>query len=232
MSTEPSATDIKNKLPESELNKKEDAAMNTTVDDITAAADQTVPSADNAPEAPSTGVKPLEEYTLKELQAMATGEGVFQAEAFTTKAQLIALIANMRSMKATIKAERAVAVNFNPAALKLKGMDQGRINQIYQEKMENTRKKYLEGEKTNLMIPLDIGEKPGSYATVLVNGWRCDYLKGVMHYSVPVGIAQVLLDSMVRTAEVGQDMLIDSLAKKIDDATGQPKNAARLGFGS
>lgn len=217
---EPKATDTQ-KLSEKEIEKQEEKAM------ATPPIDKAVTPEDAPLEGKDGGVKPLEEYTVKELQAMATGEGVFQAEAFTTKQQLIALIMNIRSMKAVSKAT-AVQM-FNPAAIGLKGFDAKKVEQTWEQKRDATKKKLEEGPKGSMMIPLDIGEKRGSYMPIIVNGWRLDYLKGVMHHDVPQAIINIVTQSLNMTAEAGQEYLIDNLSAKIDERTGQPKDPGRLG---
>jgi len=212
---EPKATDPQSTISESELNKVEEATMN--------APEETTNQSEQ-----NQDVKPLEEYTVKQLQAMATGEGVFQAEAFTTKQQLIALITNIRSMKAVSKAQ--VVTMFNPAQLKVGSYDQKKIDESWEKKRDRTREALLKGPKGSLMIPLDVGEKRGTYMPVIINGWRLDYLKGVMHHDVPKPIIDIISESLTMTAEAGHEYMIDSLADKIDPVTGAPKDPSRLGM--
>ena len=217
MISEPKATD-KKQLPEEELKAKENETMETPTE---------TPNEDKKEDKKSEGAKPLGEYTVKELQAMATGEGIFQAEAFNTKAQLIALISNVRSMKAVSKAN--VVTMFNPAQAKVGSYDAKKVEQSWEEKRDRTRKTLLKGKKTMMMIPLDIGEKRGAYMPVIVNGWRLDYMKGVMHSDVPEAISEIIKNSLNMTMEAGSEHLIDNLGSKIDEKTGQHKDPARLG---
>ena len=56
-------------------------------------------------------------------------------------------------------------------------------------------KAYLEAqEKTEVMLPLDIGEKLGAFVPVTINGYRLNVPKGV-RVKVPGPVADILFES-------------------------------------
>lgn len=80
------------------------------------------------------------------------------------------------------------------------------------QKEEYMQKKFAEelknGPQTGFIIPLSLGEKPGAYETVNLNGCRYTIRKGSM-VTVPVAIAEVLAEKYQVEMSAGQDKLID-----------------------
>mgnify|MGYP003480043655 CR=1 FL=1 len=55
--------------------------------------------------------------------------------------------------------------------------------------------------KVRMMIPLDPGEKPGAYRTVIINGYRFDVRKNTM-VDLPESVANLLAESYRITSDV------------------------------
>lgn len=58
--------------------------------------------------------------------------------------------------------------------------------------------------RTPFFIPLDQGERPGSYRSVTINGYRCEIKKNVM-VNLPQSLIQLLMQSMQVEAEALAD---------------------------
>lgn len=67
-----------------------------------------------------------------------------------------------------------------------------------------TKEKLHSEPKVRMMIPLDPGEKAGSYRTVIINGYRFDVKKNVM-VDLPQSVANLLADAYSITTEVLED---------------------------
>lgn len=91
--------------------------------------------------------------------------------------------------------------------------------EVAQQRAENADiKSRLDAQdKVNILIPLEPGEKRGTYHPVIFNGYRIDILKGV-YVSVPQTIADIVKDSFDQMAEVGKDFELD----RLDPETGRP----------
>jgi SpoVK/Ycf46/Vps4 family AAA+-type ATPase len=150
-----------------------------------------------------TDIKPLEEYTFKELQELATSKGIAGAEVFTTKAQLITLINNFASIPREVN-------SIDP-------VEESNIKEKHTSKKEAMRK-YLESRpKVRFMIPLDLGEKPGAIESWCENGYKIEIEKGVFQ-DVPDVIAEILARRYQLTMDAGKAWDIN----RINPDTGRP----------
>ena len=143
--------------------------------------------------------KPLEEMTVKELQAELILKFNFVgAEVFTSRAQLIAVYNNLQKKMIDQPKNTAEPV-----------IDNARQDEKHYESKAAKMKALCDKEpKVRFMIPLGIGEKPGAIETAQINGYRLNILKGVM-VSIPERFAKLLEESYKMTAEAGQDLLVD-----------------------
>jgi hypothetical protein len=71
--------------------------------------------------------------------------------------------------------------------------------------------------KVSTMIPFEIGEKPGAYAELQINGYKLNVMKGV-YVELPRPFADLVRQSWQQTADAGKDMILD----RIDPQTGKP----------
>lgn len=169
------------------------------------------------------------EKTLKDLKAEALAMGIpaEDVEAFTTKAQLTALIGGLKAKDANakepVKAPSTVEVS--------KPEEEKKINKILLGRAEIMRDKLLKQlkeEPVTFLIPLDPKEKPGkvewskdkdgnpyqmsigdgAIETVELNGFKYFVPKGVL-IPIPKQVAEVLSRSYSITSAAGRDMLAD-----------------------
>jgi hypothetical protein len=79
-----------------------------------------------------------------------------------------------------------------------------------------TTKEILDRQpKVRFMIPLDMGEKKGSYHEVQINGYVLHIQKGVF-VDLPKTVADLLAESMDLTNEAGSEFRIDRDEKYMD----------------
>ncbi|MCR4306299.1 MAG: hypothetical protein NUV73_04425 [Candidatus Daviesbacteria bacterium] len=179
-------------------------------------------------------VKPMEEYTVRELQEQATKLGMVDAGLLTTKKQLIAII-NTLEAKQLVEKE-------TPKVTQQPGLETA-VNPAIDNKREDDRrymskamrmKAHLDAQpKVQVFLALEGKEKKGelkkgivngkehltitgAYETVILNGYRTVIPKGVP-FSVPQQVAEILGQSQVATSEAGSQFLVDR-SDKVKDA--------------
>jgi hypothetical protein len=177
-----------------------------------------------------TNIKPMEEYTVKELQDQATKLGMVGADLLTTKKQLIAVIN-------TLGAQKLVNQEI-PKVTQQPGLDTA-VNPVIDNKREDDRhyaskaermKAHLDKQKkVQVFLALEGKEKKGefrkaivdgkektvitgAYETVTLNGYRIVIPKGVPFF-VPEQVAETLGQSQVATSEAGSQFLIERSEK-------------------
>lgn len=145
--------------------------------------------------------KSLEEMTVAELREEITKKFDFiGAETLNTRASLIAVYNNLQ--KKLTEATKNVPVTTSVVD------DVKKDETRYLSKAARMKALCDAEPKVRFMIPLGIGEKPGSIETCQINGYRLNILKGVM-VDIPQRFAKLLEESYKLTAEAGQDLLID-----------------------
>lgn len=83
---------------------------------------------------------------------------------------------------------------------KIPGMKESGLTSVEGDQLK-TKRILMAQPKVRMMVPLDPGEKPGAYRTVIINGYRTDIKKNVM-VDLPESIAQLLADAYRITSEV------------------------------
>ena len=180
-------------------------------------------------------IVPLEEMTVAQLQEEAKRLGASDVENFTTKKQLLSLIANVQN-----KGPVSSPAVSNVAPASVPGLD----NKSQDEKawlgkrgimMEKLWGQLENGVKSRILIPLDPNEKQGVVQVKMVgkrkefvhvsgavwektfNGYLWMVPKGV-YTEVPEQIAQAIEREQVKTSEAGKRWDIN----RIDPETGRP----------
>jgi hypothetical protein len=151
-----------------------------------------------------TNMKPLEEMTVKELQAEITSKFEFAGvETLTTKASLIAVYNNLQNK--AVKEENKEIVS-DPAETVRD--DVKKDERSYMSKAAKMKALCESEPKVRYMIALDIGEKPGAIAELEMNGFKINVMKGVM-VDLYQRFAVMHQQSVMDTINAGKDLLID-----------------------
>ncbi len=175
----------------------------------------------------------MEDKSLKELKDILVSEFDFTgAEVLSTKAQVIAILTNMRAKKAKDEADNAalldqmdkleqkVVMGVDKDGKKVALIENPTAPTAEDKAAEKTDAKKWEGKaaamkahlakqpKVQFLIPLGFGEKRGAYETVIMNGYRLNIMKGVL-VELPRQVAELLAESYQMTIAAGQDYLLD-----------------------
>jgi len=181
----------------------------------------------------------LTSFTLEKLKGVAIGFGMApdKADKFTTKDPLVTTILLLEQAKMPVARGVEVSGEVNvpladPALRDRKVVDaDGNVvvkkaikdNPIEDRKQFKSRKATIKAhldsqEKVPVFIPRDFGEKAGAIMSVTINAYRYSILKGVM-VEVPLGVYEILKDSLEATDKAGQEFLADRV--KFDETIGQ-----------
>jgi hypothetical protein len=153
--------------------------------------------------------RPLEEYTLSDLKEIAAAEGISGLETFDRKSQVISILTNVRMAR---KGDESV---ITPA--KLSPKEEATDEKKWRADAQKMRDILHAQPKVRVMIPLEIGERKGSYHTVIINGYRMDIMKGVF-VDVPEQVGKMIEESFELTARAGEELLLE----RVDPLTGRP----------
>jgi hypothetical protein len=173
-----------------------------------------------------TDIIPLEEMTVKELQAEATRLGLQSAELFKTKAILIAAMNSLRKVKV-----EPTEVITPPVSPKEERVDEKR----WLSKVDKMREALENQPKVRVLIPLEGEEKQGVVEKVMVrgveetkyvsgavwsktfNGYKVIIPKGV-YTDVPEQVAENISQEYNQTQHAGDQWSVD----RVDPKTGRP----------
>lgn len=101
---------------------------------------------------------------------------------------------------------------------KIPGMKDSSPTSVEGKELE-TKRKLMSQPKVRMMIPLDPGEKPGAYRTVIINGYRFDVKKNVM-VDLPEAVANLLSSAYSITSDV-----LDNNALNLSAASEEKRKA-------
>jgi len=179
-----------------------------------------------------TNIKPMEEYTVKELQDQATKLGMVDANLLITKKQLIAVINTLEAKKLVEKeipkVQPGLDTAVNPVIDNKKHDDKQ-----YASKAERMKAHLDEQPKVQVYLAPEGKEKKGeirkviengvektiisgAYEIVILNGYRTVIPKGVP-FLVPQQVAEILGQSQVAISEAGSQFLLER-SDKVKDA--------------
>lgn len=157
--------------------------------------------------------EPIEEKTLKQLQAELTEAGFVGADALTTKKQVQTVLDNLAKAAEnppTIQANSEIAdPEIGKAPIPDVVVDNRRLDEkVYSGKAKIMKEKLDAQPKVKFLIPLGVNEKRGAIETWQCNGYRLNILKGVL-VDVPQQVAESLAESYQMTSKAGEEFLID-----------------------
>jgi hypothetical protein len=92
---------------------------------------------------------------------------------------------------------------------------EGRVDAALRGRAQTTKDILDRQPKVRFMIPLDMGEKKGSYHEVQINGYILRIQKGVF-VDIPQSVADLLAESFDLTNEAGSEYRIDREEKYLN----------------
>ena len=179
-----------------------------------------------------TNIQPLEEMTLKNLQAEATKLGLQNVELFKTKAPLIAAINSLQQAKIAAQPSIPTVTTLEPP---VNPKEERADEKRWISKADRMREHLASQPKVRVWIPLEASEKQGVVKEVTVRGYKetiavsgavwTTNLNGV-HIVVPKGIYTDVPEQVAnkigreynQTQHAGDKIRID----RIDPQTGRP----------
>lgn len=168
--------------------------------------------------------KPLEEYSLVDLQKMASDLGMVGVEVFTTKKQVIAVINKLKDMasKPATHVDDIAGVNKGGTVVPTVLPDNNDKSELrsYQAKAKRMKAKLDAQPRVRFYVPLQQGEKKGAIEHVQMNGYPIHIMKGVS-VMIPQQVADFLEERYDMVARAGDDYSVDrtdpETGKKISD---------------
>lgn len=160
----------------------------------------------------------VENNSLSDLKEMLIAEEMLGAEFIDNKKVAAAAILTLKKKKEERAAPAPGEVLDTPAAPVVAPTVQ---DQLIMNKWKSKTQKFKEYcatcPKVRVMIPFDIGEKPGAAAELQINGYKLTVLKGI-YVDIPEPFAEMVQESWNQTLKAGEDLLLD----RVDPATGKP----------
>lgn len=162
---------------------------------------------------------PYEDMSLKQLQGILTEMDFVGADLLPNKAACIAVITsfkekeakNQKAVDEAAEKARVDALAANPAGVATPVVSPAQESKEARshESKRIKMKKWLDSQpKEGFVVPLEFGEKPGAYETVVMNGHRMNIMKGV-RVSLPIPVINHLLECYNMTAIAGGDYKLD-----------------------
>jgi hypothetical protein len=157
--------------------------------------------------------------TLSELKEMLIAEEMIGAEFITDKKAAIATFVSLRKTKADQEKNMKEPPDLEPSSPVIQDKN---LIATWTKKMEAMKELCAKAPKVRMMIPFDVGEKPGSFAELQINGYKLSVLKG-FYVDLPQPFAEMVEESWKQTIEAGSDKLLD----RVDPETGKPMSESQ-----
>lgn len=163
----------------------------------------------------------LMQNTAPQLKEMLKDENIIGLNFINDKKALVATILNVEKRKLDfgnpLPANESVDPIIPVTPIVSPVEQQVVVTSGWTKKMLAMKELCAKSEKVRIMIPFEIGERPGSIAELQINGFKLSAMKGV-YIDLPKPFADMVQESWKQTSEAGTENLLD----RIDEKTGKP----------